>query len=120
MNVKFLKIYIFLKVSMAGIKQYIIYRQVNGRENKDISALAKGELMAEESVEALSFYHDENSGMTYFSGIVEAAMKQKVKYTVRLVLHHATGEIRNGNCEDCPAGIYFEILHLLQKVVILL
>ena len=80
-----------------------MYRQVSGRDpNDDQTALKKGERMSRESVQAMSFFRDDNKSLVFFSGIVEAEMKGKEKYITRIIIRF-NGDITNADC-DCPAG----------------
>ena len=84
---------------MPAIKQYVVFRQVSGKEsNDDLSAVEK----AEKLVEAGAVQAKDNSGSIFFSGIVDAEMKKKTKYNVKLRLK-MNGEVENSEC-DCPAG----------------
>ena len=48
------------KITIKHIEQYILFRQVNNSgSNLDNSALKKGHLMSEDSVDAMSIYHQE-------------------------------------------------------------
>jgi len=69
---------------------------------QDIAAVRKGEKLAEDGVEALSFFNG-TSDTAFFMGIVSAAMKKSVKYNIKFVISK-NGEIENSHCE-CPAGI---------------
>ena len=66
--------------------------------------MQKGEKMAvEEMVQAASYYEEQDTGITYFSGIVSAAMRNSTAYICQLTVEKASGEVLNTNC-DCPAG----------------
>ena len=84
------------------IQQYVIYRQGADHQSvSDVKALTKGKLVAEDSVEALSMFIQPE--VTFFTGRVNASMKKKISYSLKIVLSHS-GEIRNTHCE-CP-GMY--------------
>jgi len=84
------------------LQQYVVHRQgLDKKSTNDIKALKKGKLVAEDSVAALSWYSDQN--YSYISGVVNASMKKKVSYSVKVVLEQS-GEVRNSHCE-CPGGI---------------
>ena len=92
---------------MPAIKQYVIYRQVSGQDqNADVSAMENGEKMVDgKAVHAMSFAKD-GSGYLFFSGLVEAEMRTKVYYIVKLRLKLNPGgpaEVLNSVC-DCPVG----------------
>jgi hypothetical protein len=56
------------KICKAHIEQYVLYRQGSDRQSvKDKSSLKKGALMANDSVNALSFLNHQE-GKTFFSG----------------------------------------------------
>jgi hypothetical protein len=88
---------------MPSIKEYIVYRQVMGKElNSDLAALKRGKRITEDGVQALSTYENSGLGKVFFTGIVDAEMK-KVCYNVRVVLEKTAGGVMNEEC-DCPAG----------------
>ena len=60
--------------------------------------------MAKDSIVAISFLKDLIYNQIFFTGIVSAAMKKKVQYSVKFVLNSATAEVQNSHCE-CPAGM---------------
>ena len=93
------------KIRAEHIEQYVLYRQVCDQTSaEDKNSLKKGALMAKENIAALSFFKDSDSNQTFFSGIVNAAMKKKVQYSIKFVLNNSTGEIQCSHCE-CPAGM---------------
>jgi uncharacterized Zn finger protein len=69
--------------------------------NADISAIKKGEKMAEEAVLALSLCI--NGSTVFFTGIVAAEMRKHVTYNVKITICLTNGDVRNSPC-DCPAG----------------
>ena len=84
------------------INQYVIHRQAADHQSiGDLKAIQKGKLVAEDSVAALSTFQDEN--FTFLSGTVNASMKKRLSYSVKLVIQQS-GEIRNSHCE-CPGGM---------------
>ena len=86
----------------ASIREYVIFRQVCDKDqNDDITALEKGQKMADEGVEALSFSTER--GNIFFSGIVNAEMRSKCSYNIKIAVEEETGEIVHSECE-CPAG----------------
>ena len=86
----------------ASIREYVIYRQVCDKDqNDDITALQKGQKMADEGVEALSFSVERSK--VFFSGIVDAEMRKQVSYNIKFAVEEDTGEIIHSECE-CPAG----------------
>lgn len=89
-------------ISEPQIRQYIIYRQVSGREiNNDITSMKKGEKMFNENaVLAMSYLVVGN--VVYCSGIVSAEMKKNVTYNIKFITSRA-GDIHNSHCE-CPSG----------------
>ena len=58
-------------------------------------------MAVEEMVQAASYHED--SGITYLSGIVGAAMKKTTSYICQLTIKKESGEVQNTHC-DCPAG----------------
>jgi hypothetical protein len=81
------------------IEQYIIFRQGADQQSvSDVKALIKGKLVAEDSIEALSMFTKDD--LTFFSGRVNASMKKKLSYSLKIVLHNS-GEVQNSHCE-CP------------------
>ena len=87
------------KIQAEHIQQYVVFRQGADHQSvSDVKALTKGKLVAEDSVEALSMFIQPE--VTFFSGRVNASMKKKISYSVKIVLCHS-GEIRNSHCE-CP------------------
>jgi hypothetical protein len=90
------------QIVLPHVQQYVLYRQVTGREaNADISSMKKGEKMAKEAVLALSFssggHNGDDDDTVFFTGIVAVEMKKQVTYK------KATGSVGNSHCE-CPAG----------------
>ncbi len=84
-----------------SLEQYIIYRQASDKvPNNDLNALKKGCLLSEEKVEAMSYCEEKN--FHYFIGIIGAAMKKRVAYNIKGVLH-SSGEVIYSACE-CQAG----------------
>ena len=84
------------------LQQYVVYRQGCDHQSvSDIKAISKGKLVAEESVEALSLH--KQSELTFFTGRVNASMKKRISYSVKIILQE-TGEVRNSHCE-CPSGM---------------
>ena len=57
--------------------------------------------MAEDSVAALSSFKNDN--LTFLSGTVNASMKKRITYSVKVILEES-GEVRNSHCE-CAGGI---------------
>ena len=88
------------QITRTIVEQYILFRQVSGQDNADVSAMKKGERMMEANVDALSFYQDKDQ--FFFTGIVSAEMKN-VAYITRIRVHAASGNVLNSEC-DCPAG----------------
>ena len=80
--------------------------------------MRKGEKLAENGVEALSF-HEDSSDSNFFMGIVSAAMKKSVSYNIKLVVKK-NGEILNSHCE-CPSGIgpHGSCKHLTATLIVL-
>ena len=60
-------------------------------------------MASEEMVQAASYYEDEDSGITYLSGIVSASMLKSTCYICQLTIKKESGEVQNTHC-DCPAG----------------
>jgi hypothetical protein len=67
------------QIVLPHVQQYVLYRQVTGREaNADISAMKKGKKMAKEAVLALSFsgggHNGDDDDTVFFTGIVAVEM----------------------------------------------
>jgi SAP domain len=93
------------KLRAEHIEQYVLFRQVCDKASaEDKNSFRKGALMAKDNVIALSFLKDLFSNHSFFTGIVSAAMKKKVQYSVKFILNSETAEIQNSHCE-CPAGM---------------
>ena len=93
------------RIRAEHIEQYVLFRQVCDQASaEDKNSLKKGALMARENIAALSFLKDPGSNQFFFTGIVSAAMKKKVQYSVKFVLDSSTAEIKSSHCE-CPAGM---------------
>ena len=92
-------------VSQAHIEQYVVYRQGIDRESmKDKCSIKKGALMAQdEAVTALSVLLCSEQNVSFFTGIVSAAMKKRVEYSIKFVILSHNGEITHSHCE-CPGG----------------
>ena len=101
------------KIARSHVEQYVLYRQ-ELTETKVPKAVEKGEKMVTSNmVLAVSSYLEESSASTssdedspsvlYISGIVEAEMKSKTTYSLKIVIDGVTGEVWQGHCE-CPAG----------------
>ena len=91
-------------IQVEHIQQYVVYRQDADHQSvSDVKAMAKGKLVAEDSVEALSMFNQ--AEVTFFTGRVNASMKKKISYSVKIVLSH-TGEVQNTHCE-CPGRQIF-------------
>lgn len=86
---------------------------------QDIAAVKKGDKLAENGVEALSFFENSSDSIFFFMGIVSAAMKKSVSYNVKLVVSK-TGEVLNSHCE-CPSGIgpHGSCKHLTATLIVL-
>ena len=100
------------KIARSHVVQYVIYRQDLDAPTKVTKAIERGEKMAG-SVLALSYFVEQavdststNEGtpsVFYATGIVEAEMRSKTTYNLKLVIDGQTGEVWNTHCE-CPAG----------------
>ncbi|XP_071150729.1 uncharacterized protein [Mytilus edulis] len=91
------------KITKEQIDAYFVYRLAGDKQcAADIKALTKGQLMYDSNrVQACSInFKDTN---IFLSGIVGAAMKQKVSYNYKIRLDKKTGDPLNSHCE-CPAG----------------
>eukprot|EP00105_Crassostrea_gigas_P029744 XP_011451771.1 PREDICTED: uncharacterized protein LOC105345344 [Crassostrea gigas] len=91
------------KITKEQIDQYFVYRMAGDKQfTKDIKAVSKGNAMFQGNrVQACSVTVKDNS--IYFTGIVGAAMKNKVSYNYKLKMDKSTGDTLNSDCE-CPAG----------------
>ena len=101
------------KIARSHVEQYVLYRQELDAPTKVTKAMEKGEKMVQsDNVLALSFFHEKPSpssssdegsaSILYLSGIVEAAMRSKTTYSMKLVID-GMGEPLQSHCE-CPAG----------------
>ena len=87
------------------IEQYVLFRQVCDQASaEDKNSLRKGALMSKNNIVAVSFLKDSSNSLIFFTGIVSAAMKKKVQYSVKFILNSQTAEVQNSHCE-CPAGM---------------
>ena len=87
------------------IEQYVLFRQVCDQASaEDKNSLKKGALMAKDNIVAVSYLKDSLNSLIFFTGIVSAAMKKKVQYSVKFILNTLNGEVQNSHCE-CPAGM---------------
>nr|XP_034306619.1 uncharacterized protein LOC105318360 isoform X2 [Crassostrea gigas] len=85
------------------IEQYFLYRMAEDKQmTSDLKALEKGkDLLNGERIFACSMSSDD--AHIYLSGIVGAAMKQKLSYNFKIGIDKRTGDPLNSHCE-CPAG----------------
>ena len=102
------------KIAKSHVEQYVLYRQALDAPTKVTKAIARGEKMLNsDTVLALSYYlekaapstsSDEGSpSVLYISGIVEAEMRSKTTYNMKIVIDGQTGEVLQAHCEG-PAG----------------
>ena len=99
--------------------QYVVHRQgLDHDAVGDVKALEKGKLVAEECITALSSFKDDS--LTFLSGIVNASMKKRITYSVKVILEES-GEVRNSHCECAggmgPHGTCKHIVALLMVVI---
>ncbi|XP_046331249.2 uncharacterized protein LOC124114619 [Haliotis rufescens] len=88
-------------MASSDVEAYFRYRlAVDNEETGDLKAIEKGhQLLKSNHVLACSVVIDHHA---YFSGLVSAAMKKKVSYSLRIIIAEC-GEVVNTHCE-CPAG----------------
>ena len=119
------------KITKPHVEVYVHHHQALGEKMGEAKAIEKGEkLLNDNCVLAISFFlepvvtadasstaptaaastsaaqlspDDVANPILYISGLVEAEMKTKFAYSLKLVLDGFTGEILQGHCE-CPAG----------------
>ncbi|XP_048244174.1 uncharacterized protein LOC124137475 [Haliotis rufescens] len=88
-------------LASSDVEAYFRYRlAVDNEETGDLKAIEKGhQLLESNHVLACSVVIHHHA---YFSGLVSAAMKKKVSYSLRIIIAEC-GEVVNTHCE-CPAG----------------
>ena len=104
------------KIARSHVQQYVVYRQELDAPTKVTKAIERGEKMLKSNnVLALSLFHEQpspstssdddegSSSVLYVSGIVEAEMKSKTTYSMKMAMDGETGEVLQAHCE-CPAG----------------
>ncbi|XP_048772140.2 uncharacterized protein LOC125678072 [Ostrea edulis] len=89
-------------ITREQIEAYFLHRLAGDNEAAcDIKAVKNGELLYQsERVLACSVIIEND---VFFTGIVSAAMKNKVTYSYKLRLEKESGDVLNSHCE-CPAG----------------
>ncbi len=91
-------------ITCAHIQAYVQQGQGNSTVvGPDRGPLKKGKKLSESNLQALSFVVHGSDNMCFVSGCVQAQMKKKVVYVVRLIVR-SNGEISHSTC-DCPSGI---------------
>ncbi|XP_033727389.1 uncharacterized protein LOC117316737 [Pecten maximus] len=90
------------KLTREQIEAYFLHRLAGDNESaRDIKSIKNGELLyASQRVLACSMLVKED---IFFTGIVSAAMKNKVTYNYKLSIKEKTGDVLCSHCE-CPAG----------------
>ncbi len=90
-------------LSKEAIEEYFVTRQLkDSLPSGDIKGVELGkELLKSKRIQAISI-HLHHQDIIYFSGLVAAAMKKNLRYSIKLKVS-ADGQLINSECE-CPAG----------------
>ena len=93
------------KINKSHVKQYVLYRQASDAPTKVVKAIERGEkMLTADGILALSHFIEQTAPCTstagddgtpsviYISGIVEAEMRSKMTYNIKLVIDGETGE----------------------------
>ncbi|XP_033730972.1 uncharacterized protein LOC117320491 [Pecten maximus] len=91
------------KLTHLQIEEYFLYRLAGDKQaTSDVKALQKGgDMLAGNRILACSLL--KKNGHIFLTGIVGAAMKNKVSYNYKISLEETSGDPVNSACE-CPAG----------------